>query len=574
MNGIRKKRRGWGFLVFVAIALAAAGWYAYSGAGIGGDAAEALKGAPVERGSLRINVVERGNLKAAKSVKLINEIEGRTTILWLIEEGVAVQPGDVLCQLDTSSLEDRLVQQEISVQNVEAAKIKAEQSYEIQKSENQSAIDRAIREFEFAKQDLQKYLEGDWPQQKETANEEITLAEEERTRAEQDYAWSQKLAEKGFLEKLQLESDRLALKRAEIRLTQSKRDLVILEQYTHPRRLAELDADVVEKERELERTKLEATAKIVDFEANLRATQARYDLEASELQDIKDEIEKSVLTAPVAGMVVYAREDRGRFGQGEPIQAGTEVRERQEIITIPASEGMIVEASLHESVLDKVEVGMPCAITVDAIPDRTFPGQITFKAVLPDQNSWWANPDLRVYRVEVRVLELDEKMRPGMSCSLDILVEEIADTLHMPLQCVFLDGGDPVCFIVDGKIEKRPLRVGPNNGKWVQVLSGVEEGELVSLSRPPGMSLLPAPERETEMPEDFPLPPGMEGGLPGVGNGAAPNGTGANGGEGGLEGGARGRGREGTGPGAEGGGSPGEASSGEGGGAGAKREGG
>ena len=104
------------------VVVAIGGWYAVSGTALGSSAVEAVEGAPVERGSLRISVVERGNLKAAQSIDLTSEVEGRSTILSLIDEGVAVEPGDVLCQLDTSQLKDEIVQQEISVQNTEAAK--------------------------------------------------------------------------------------------------------------------------------------------------------------------------------------------------------------------------------------------------------------------------------------------------------------------------------------------------------------------------------------------------------------------------------------------------------------------
>ncbi len=528
MSALRKKRRGWGFIALVVLAIAVAGWYAFSGPGLGSNGTAAIEGATVESGSLRISVVERGNLKAAESVDLACELEGRTTILWLIEEGSAVQPGDLLCQLDTSEFEDRLVEQEISVENAKASYVKAEQNHAIQVSQNLSDIARAERELEFARVDERKYLEGEWPQQQEKAKEDIYLAEQDLKQAEQDYDWSKKLAEKGFLEALKLEEDRLRMEGSKIKLEQTKRSRDLLVEYEYPRRKAELLADKEEAGRELERTNLQAKAKIVDFEADLRSAEAKRDLERDELAKYRDQIEKADIIAPVAGMVVYAREQRGRMGSSEPIQEGTEVRERQKVITIPSANGMVAEASLHETVMEKVTVGMPCVVTVDAVPGRSFPGRIKFKALLPDQTSWWANPDLRVYRTEVEILETDERMRPGMSCSLEILVDEIEDTRYMPLQSVFLDGGEPVCFVSDnGSIEKRSVEVGQNNGRWVEVVSGAEEEETVLLSLPPGFSLTPSPEQEEDVDFEFPAMPMVEApgtqpdspaGMPGMGN--------------------------------------------------------
>ena len=452
-----------------------------------------VEGVEVRRGPLRISVVERGNLKAENSVKLKSEVEGSSTILFLVEEGVWVQPGDLVCELDAANLVEKRVQQEIVVQNQRAGFTKAQQNYEIQLSQNESDVKRAEREEEFARADRVKYLEGDWPLLEKAAQEAIVLAEEELKRAQQELAWSEKLAGQGFLESTQLEADRLAAKSADIKLKQVQRALELLRRFDHPRTLKELDADVDEKGRELVRVRLQAKARIADFEADLAANEAKLKLEEEKLAKIVSQIDKARIVAPVAGMVVYAREGGGRWRDGEPIQEGTSVRERQEIVTIPEAGGMLVEVSLHESVLESVEEGMPCLVTVDALPDAAFSGKVVFKAVLPDQNSWWANPDLRVYRTEVEVLELDERMRPGMSCSVEIMIDEVDDAFHVPVQAVFLNKGEPVAFVESGgATEVRPIEVGRDNGKWVEVLSGLTEGEQVLLSQPPGVVLEPA----------------------------------------------------------------------------------
>lgn len=530
-----------------------------------GDEGLEIQGATVRRGPLRISVVERGNLKAANSVELKSEVQGSTTILSLVEEGTQVHAGDLLCELDTSNLVDRKVQQEIQVQNALAAFTKAQQSYEIQVSQNASDIARGERDVEFADLDLRKYLEGEKPQELQSAEEDILLRTEELQRAEQSLAWSEKLAEKGFLEQTQLDADRLAKSRADVALAQARRAKDLLVQYTIPRREKELRAAVEESKRELERIKLQAEARLADYEANLKTSEAKYELEKSELDKLLDQIEKAHIRAPVDGMVVYAVEERGRYGGGQPIQEGTTVRERQSIITIPSEEGYLAEASLHESVIEKVDVGMDCLVTIDALGE-TVPGRVTFKAVLPDQQSWWANPDLRVYRTQVQVLEPSPRMRPGMSCSIEFLVDDLDDVLYIPVQCVFLDGGEPVALVSEaGSVEKRPIELGQNNEKWVEVRGGLREGETVLLSRPPNVTLAPAKEAEGQAPEGF--NPGRRGGPGGASVGGGSEGKSA-------WGGARGAGGAAGTFGGAGGSKPGAPSPGAAGGAGAHAPGG
>ena len=495
---MKKKSKLWPILL-VLVVLAGAGWAAKSSGMLGEEETQALEGVPVKRGPLRISVVERGNLVAADSVTLKSEIEGRTTVLYLIEEGTVVQEGDLLCELDTSSLVDRKVSQEISVQNALASYTKAQQNFEIQESQNTSDIARAEQEVRFARDDLRKYTEEQRAQDLQKADDDVMLRQEELTLAQQDLEWSEKLAAKGFLEQTQLDADRIAKTRAEVGLAQAERAKKLLEDYDVPRAIAEFESAVEEAVRELDRVKLQAKARIADFDADLKTSKAKYELEVSELDKINDQISKAKIYAPVEGMVVYAIEDRGRWGGGEPMSEGKEVREREEIITIPSDEGYVAEASLHESILEKVHEGLPCLVTVDALGE-TLRAEVTFKAVLPDQQSWFANPDLRVYRTEVSILDKDPRMRPGMSCSIEILVDDLPDALHVPVQAVFVDAGHPVALVPRREdVEKRPIEVGQNNGKWVEVLSGLEQDETVLLSLPAGLTLEPAPDEPQPM---------------------------------------------------------------------------
>lgn len=494
---------GGGALV-AALAVFGLGRYAGLGRLLGRSETQALEGSEVKRGPLRISVLERANLKAAKSINLKCELEGRTTILWLIEEGTLVEAGELVCQLDTSAQVQRKVEQEISVQNAEAAYVKAKQNLAIQESQNESDVKKAEQDLSFAEQDKSKYLEGEYPQNLQAADEEILLAEEDATRKFNELDWSRKLEEKGFLTRTQLDADEFAYNSAKVKLEQARRAKILLESYDHPRKSMELQAAIEEARRELDRVKLQAKARITDFEADTSTSLAKLNLERDELAKLTTQIEKAQMTAPVAGMVVYAKEDGGRWGGGDPIQEGTEVRERQDIITIPSSQGMVAEMSLHESVLEKVEEGMPCMITVEALPGRQFTGRVRFKSTLPDQNSWWANPDLRVYRTEIEVAGTDPGLKSGMSCSVEVVVAELPDALYVPVQSIFLDAGKTVAFVSDGRaVDLRALEVGLDNGKWVQVNSGLKEGEVVLLAQPAGFQLQPALEEKVSL-DDIP----------------------------------------------------------------------
>lgn len=510
----KKKSSGRGlFLLGVVAVLAVAGYGLGPGAWFQASDATPVEGRAARRGPLRISIVERANLSAKDAASLKSELEGRATILSLIDEGTEVTAGTLVAELDASNLIDERVSQEISVQNAEAAFTKAREAYEIQALQNTSDVAAATQQLDFAQTDETKYLEGDWPQMLQEADEAIVLAEEETKRAEDRLKWSEELEKEGFLTRTELEGDQLAFERNKILKDQAVRNKDLLQRFDYPREKARLRAAVEEAERELKRTELQASAKLVDFEADKRTAKARFDLEKEKLDKLTDQISKAKLYAPVDGMVVYGREEGGRWRGGDPISVGTEVRQRQEIISIPTASGMIAEASIHESVLKQVEVGQRVRVTVDALPGVELEGEVSFVAILPDKNSWWANPDLRVYRSEITLAKTHAELRPGMSCSIEILVEDIDDCVYVPVQSVWPHRGETICFVSrSGEVETRSVEVGRSNALWVEVIEGVEEGEVVLLSPPEGFE----PEVDGSAPaEDFfgdaPAPPAEDG---------------------------------------------------------------
>ncbi len=449
------------------------------------------QGAPVRRGPLRIAVTASGNLVAAETVRLTSGVEGRTTILSLAPEGTQVEKGEIVCELDATLLVEKHIEESITVGNAEADLVKATQARAIQESQNRSDIEASRRLVEFARQDLQMFLEGERELELEKSQQAIDLAREEAQRAQGRLAWSEELAAKGFLTAIELEADRLSEHRSAILLQQALRERELLERFKLPRRESELRGLLAEAELEQERVGLQAAARLVDFDSDVRSCRASLALEQEKPARLQSQIDMARLRAPADGYVVYALKDDDE----PPIGEGVEVREREEILAIPSSEGMTAQVKLHESVLKQVQVGQPCAIAVDALPGLRLEGRVEFVAMLPDQNSRWSNPSLRVYRCEVAITTAHPGLRPGMSCSVEVLIEELADAVYVPVQAVFRDGERNLSFVATEQgTRTREVRVGRYNELWVQVLEGLTEGETVLLQAPPGFTA--APEEE------------------------------------------------------------------------------
>lgn len=496
-------RRGGALTVILVLLVVAAGaWQSGILNGIfEGDTEVEIDGAPVRSGPLRISEVVRGNLEASDSVSLKCEIEGRSTIIYLAEEGTFLNEGDLVVELDVSQLADELVAQEIEVKNAEAAFTKAREQYDIQVIQNESDIAAAELALELAELDLAKYTgnpeanePGEWDNELAKAEETVLLQEEELATAEKELTWAIKLHAEEFKSQNELEQKQFAKQRAEVQLGQAKRELDLIVKFGNRRKLAELQSDVDTRRRDISKTEKQAAAKLADFEAERESASFKLNREREQLQELKEQVGKSKIYAPEPGLLVYARE-KSRWGSGDTIEEGDEVRERQELCTIPRQGGMTVKASIHETKLKKIQAGLPCLVTVDAFPNRTFEGRVDFVAVMADSGSWRSNPNQRLYKADISLLNPIRDMRPGMSCSVDILVKDLENATYIPRQSVFLDGGKTIVFKrTEAGVERCEVEVGMDNTKWVAIDSGLYEGDVVLLAPPADFEPAPVPD--------------------------------------------------------------------------------
>lgn len=441
-----------------------------------------------KKGPLTISVLESGTIKSREQIIIKNECEGRSQIITLVPEGTRVKKGDLLFELDASETEDEKIEQEIRVQNIEAAYINATENLAVVKNQAESDIDKAELTLEFAKQDLEQYNDGLYPNEVTAAEGRITLAEEELKRAQQTLEWSQRLYEEKYIPETELLADQLSKSRRVLDLTLSQNDLELLEEFTRKRNIAQLESDVHQAEMALERTNRKARADVIQAEAELKAKNLEFQRQKGQLEELVDQLSKAKIYAPADGLAIYATSAQrgGPFrGRREPLEEGAEVHEREEIIYLPTADSAMAEVSVHESSLEKVRLGLPAIITVDALQGKKFLGRMGRIAPLPDARSMFMNPDLKVYDTDIYLEDNDSALRTGMSCMAEIIIEQYEDAVYIPVQAVMRVRGKPTIHIVNEKaIEPREVEIGLDNNRMIRIISGLQEGEVVLMTPP------------------------------------------------------------------------------------------
>lgn len=455
----------------------------------GVQSAEDIPTFEVRRGPLTISIDTSGTIKALDQDVITCKVkgEGGTTILTLVPEGTRVKKGDLLIELDSSSFEDQLVAEEITLQNAETTLISAQENLEVGKNQAKSDLEKAQLTLEFAGEDLTKYEKGDYQNELTDANSQIEVKREAVEQAKDQYKWSELLFEEKYVSEAELKRDKLALSRAELELKLAVSKLQLLKDFTYHRTMKQLTSDLWQAEMALERAKRKATADVVLLEAALFEAQANLQRQKGIVQKLETNIANTIIKAPADGMVVYATSQRShRYGgSDEPLDIGQQVRERQELIHLPTSDKVKAEIKVHESSMQKVKIGLPVVVTVDALPAKVFTGQVAKIAMLPDAQMVWLNPDLKVYATEIHLDGEGDGLRTGMSCRASIVIKEYEDVVYVPVQAVVRIGKQPTVYVFKGgKTEPRKVEIGLDNNRMVHVISGLEPGEQVVLAPP------------------------------------------------------------------------------------------
>ncbi|MHC4461223.1 MAG: efflux RND transporter periplasmic adaptor subunit, partial [Planctomycetota bacterium] len=255
----------------------------------------------------------------------------------------------------------------------------------------------------------------------------------------------------------------------------------LFRRYDFPKQVEQLQSDYNESKRELERTQARARSQLAQAKAKLVSAKATYKFQKQRLEKLHSQIEACVIKAPAVGQVVYwsSTEQFSRF----KIEQGASVPEGSKIITIPDASEMKVEIKVHETWVDKIEPNQPAKITVVAFPDKTFTGKVLKKAPLADQTDF-LNPDLKVYLTDVSIDGTHDALKTGMTGTVEVIIDELHDVLYVPIQSVVTVEEKKMCYVMGSRAEKCEVETGFFNDNFVEIKSGLTEGEKVLLNPP------------------------------------------------------------------------------------------
>lgn len=193
--------------------------------------------------------------------------------------------------------------------------------------------------------------------------------------------------------------------------------------------------------------------------ADARVAEAQARLEAAE-----ETLESIEIRAPFDGVLLEVNAEAG-----QTVQAGAGLF----VLNDPAS--MEVVATVVEEDYPYMEVGQPVELFFDALPDAEIQG--TVSRILPKR----AEGDRPLYSIYISLDEVPDKLAEGMTADASVAIAQVKDALCLPRALVSASSDNTAIVEVwtgDHK-ENREVSVGLRGDVYVEILSGLEEGEEV-----------------------------------------------------------------------------------------------
>ncbi|MFN0053517.1 MAG: efflux RND transporter periplasmic adaptor subunit [Planctomycetales bacterium] len=438
----------------------------------------------VRREPMPICLTERGELESANNTTLRHRVErgGTLTLLKLAPEGVWVDQGEVVAELDSSRLQREAKYYQIWMFYYEAALKTAEARQAIQLMSNESQVALAEHRHRMAKLDLEKYVQADYRLKRHKIEGELRLAQENVSVVEERLAFGEKLLRKGYARVDEVKADEFSVGKARMMLARAREKLHILVDFTHKRDLAEKQSRATRYEAELERARLRAERSLVQRQLDVLYGKRWSAYFRNLYNDSQRRIDACVIRAPHAGVVVYANTNAGPAGP--VVYEGARVWEGQPLIHLPDPRNMQVFARIHESKIMAVREGQPALVKLDALSGETYHGVVEKVAPVPLSTNW-PNINLKEYATVIRITDDPEaiaSLKPGMTAQVMIQADPLPAVPQVSVQACVERGGKHFAWLLkeNGSFERRQVEVGAANDSVVEIVHGLAEGDIVA----------------------------------------------------------------------------------------------
>lgn len=210
--------------------------------------------------------------------------------------------------------------------------------------------------------------------------------------------------------------------------------------------------------------------------ADLRVLEIQRDRALAAMRWAQGNAEKMVIHSPVDGIAVI--NSTWKAGSMSDVQEGDEVRPGSSFMQVVNPRQMQVRARVNQADIDDLSDGQNATIHLDAYPDLSFSGKVEAITAVAQTSAF--SDKVRVFTVLFFINGSDAKLLPDLSAAVDVELERRPGALVAPRDAIVTDHGHAYVLVKSGSsVERREIKVGPENDVEQVILSGVEKGAVL-----------------------------------------------------------------------------------------------
>ena len=418
-------------------------------------------------------------------VKLETKAWTDLTVLEAVAHGARVKKGQTLVKLDTEKLVEQIKEQEL---DAPAAVIALETAVaELNNLEETTPLklDAAKRSHRVASEELAYYESTGRPQREKNSRFNLKSAEQRLEGAREELRQLEKMYKADDLteeteeiilkrQKFAVEATELSLESTRLMVDRDFKTLIPREQETYKATKKDQDYALALSDKTLPKA---LTKKRLDLD-KLKRDQKKTD---KKLIDLKKDLESMSITAPADGIVYYGACENGKWTSGgivaKKLLPTGKLTANEVFITIVNPARMQLRATATEADLANLKSGAKGTAAPLSASDKKLPVKLEELGELPQPGGGF----------EAKLsFEKDPSLHlmPGMNAKVSI-GDSGRESLLAPKDAVFTEGKKQFVWLSKGaKPEKQAVKTGENDGKMIEILDGLSEGDKILATKP------------------------------------------------------------------------------------------